>query len=75
MSKPKLAMPYQYEGFAIINPHGDIWCHEIFGDAEDARHHLDNFWRGRVQWQDTGFTLAPATSIVVVTGPERIKLP
>jgi hypothetical protein len=70
----KSAKPYEQTGFAIINPHGDVWSPEIFNDDDAVRRHLDRFWGGRAKWKDFDFRIAPATSTVTVTGPERVKL-
>lgn len=76
MKKPnKEPIPYEHVAFCILTPHGDVWGPEMFDSAGDAIKHLDRFWYSRGKWDDMGFTLAPATSTVAVTGPERVKLP
>jgi hypothetical protein len=70
-----MANPYQRDGYCIINKYGDVWSAEIFRDKKDAVAELDRFWGDRAKWIETGYTLANATSIVIVTGKERIELP
>lgn len=47
---------YRKSGFAIIAPHGNIWCGQIFNTPEAARAHLAPFWVGNLlpnkdQWR------------------------
>lgn len=71
----RMAAPYQRNGYTILNRDGDVWGDQIFANAGQAIHYLDQFWNGkREMWADVGFTLAPAACTVIVTGKERIKL-
>lgn len=46
-AKPKRKpRPSKGKEFGILNPYGDIWTFQSFETPEEARQHLDGFWRG-----------------------------
>jgi hypothetical protein len=36
--------PARHKAWGIINPHGDIWTHDTFETAGEARAHVRRFW-------------------------------
>jgi hypothetical protein len=73
MSESPTPQPYRSLGFAIIGPYNTIWTDKLFDDPAAARKYIDDFWRN-IPDSGKGYSLAPATLIVEVSGPERIPL-
>lgn len=61
----KSPKPYEFSGYVILNPYGDVWSPKLFDRPEEARDYLDRFWKDGTKVHD--FKVVPGYTMTYVS--------